>query len=496
MNIIKNNLLVILMALSVGFLSSCSDDEDTDTDQGTLPTGKSEEYTMDGTAPGLVRFEEMDDASTKVTIVIQVSGSANHPAHIHMNSFAVTGGIVIDLNAVSFETGMSETFISTTNDGTAISYEELIAYNGYVNVHNSAEDLGTSISHGDIGLNALTGESKAYILGANAIATFHERSNGFTLVEISIVETPTGSDYASHIHMNTAAETGGIVISLTNVVDGVSMTHVAATDGMDGIAITYAELLEYDGYINVHGSEGLIAQGDIGQNELTGMSTTYALTTGTATFSERVNAETLVEININGLDAGSDYASHIHMSTAATSGGIVISLSNVMDGLSKTNVSALDDNTAITYTEMIAFDGYINVHGASLIQGDIGQNALTGMSTTYTLSMVNESGISGEAKFEERNSGKTLITITLSGTVEGQDHANHIHDNDVATTGGVALTLSTISGTTGIAKTDAVELDDATTVSYSDLTGFNGYINIHGAGGVSVASGDIGSNVN
>jgi hypothetical protein len=42
--------------------------------------------------------------------------------------------------------------------------------------------------------------------------------------------------------------------------------------------ITYQELLNFDGYINVHFASSLatlVAQGDIGQNQLTGVSKVY-----------------------------------------------------------------------------------------------------------------------------------------------------------------------------------------------------------------------------
>jgi hypothetical protein len=40
------------------------------------------------------------------------------------------------------------------NNGTAITYAELIDFNGYVNVHLSSSNLATLIAQGDIGANA------------------------------------------------------------------------------------------------------------------------------------------------------------------------------------------------------------------------------------------------------------------------------------------------------------------------------------------------------
>ncbi|MCH7515300.1 MAG: CHRD domain-containing protein, partial [Bacteroidetes bacterium] len=132
------------------------------------------------------------------------------------------------------------------------------------------------VAQGDIGQNALTGESVQYTLNSatdpaiNGTATFAERSNGTTLVTIALVGTTNGNEHLAHIHMNSATEGGGIVISL-NVVDGgtgMSKTSVKELDDMT--EISYDEMINFDGYINVHNSESdlgtLIAQGDIGSN--------------------------------------------------------------------------------------------------------------------------------------------------------------------------------------------------------------------------------------
>ncbi|MEO5601308.1 MAG: CHRD domain-containing protein, partial [Cyclobacteriaceae bacterium] len=77
-----------------------------------------------------------------------------HPAHIHANNAATTGGIVLDLKNVIGGTGKSATSVIALKDGTAITYDGLLTYNGYLNVHLSSVALGTLISQGNIGSNA------------------------------------------------------------------------------------------------------------------------------------------------------------------------------------------------------------------------------------------------------------------------------------------------------------------------------------------------------
>jgi len=78
----------------------------------------------------------------------------DHPAHIHANSATQGGGIVLDLKNVSGATGKSVTSANALNSGTAITYAELLVFNGYVNVHLSPSVLGTLVAQGNIGSNA------------------------------------------------------------------------------------------------------------------------------------------------------------------------------------------------------------------------------------------------------------------------------------------------------------------------------------------------------
>jgi hypothetical protein len=371
---------------------------------GNELTGESEVYDLnpvsDPGISGTVAFAGRKNGNTLVTIVLTGTSDGNsHPAHIHNNSAAEGGGIAVDFNPVDGATGISKTNIKALNDETAITYAELLEFNGYVNVHLSSGDLGTLIAQGDIGGNALTGESEEHPLnsvsdpGISGTVTFAERKNGNTLVTIALTGTTAGDSHPAHIHNNTAAEGGGIAIDFKPVdgATGISKTTIKALN--DATEITYAELLDFNGYVNVHLSSGnlgtLIAQGDIGQNALTGDEVEYTLNSvsdpgisGAATFAKRKNGTTLITIALTGTTAGGDHPSHIHDNSAAMGGSISIDLNNVDGdtGKSATHVTEKNDATAITYDELINYNGYINVHlssgnlGTLIAQGDIGSN--------------------------------------------------------------------------------------------------------------------------
>lgn len=226
---------------------------------------------------------------------------------------------------------------------------------------------------------------------------------------------------------------------------------------------------------------------------------------GTATFEELDDNSTRVTISLSGAAAGSDHPAHIHSNNAAEGGGIAIDLNNVVAGNSVTTVGQTNDGTAITYDELIAYDGYINVHnstsdlGTLIVQGDIGQNVLTGESVDYDLNAVSNEAISGTVTFHERESGETLIVIELTGTSDEGDHPAHIHQNDAATGGGIVIGLSNVNGSTGISRTNVGAFNDGTAVTYADLIDYNGYVNVHNSAsdlGTLIAQGNIGSNAN
>jgi hypothetical protein len=349
----------------------------------------------------MASFAKRVNGETLVTVSLDGTNDGDvHPSHIHANSAAQGGGIVIDLNDIDGTTGESKTNISQRNDGTAITYDELINFNGYLNVHLSSSVLGTLIAQGDIGQNELTGDLKEYPLGPvsnpaiSGKATFEKRKNGTTLVTVALTGTAAGNSHPSHIHSNSAAQGGGIVIDLANIDGATGISRTSVTQLNAGTPITYDELLNFNGYLNVHLSAAvlgtLVAQGDIGQNELTGDNKVYTLNpvsdpaiSGTVTFAKRKSGKAMITISLVGTSAAGDHPAHIHANSAAQGGGIVLDLKNVSGatGKSVTSANALNNGTAISYDELLTFNGYVNVHLSAaalatlVAQGNIGSNA-------------------------------------------------------------------------------------------------------------------------
>ena len=390
---------ILILALVI---VSCSDD-----DGMNVPPTTGEEVTYqlversDSGVSGSATIQELDDGTSRLTIDLSGTPSDGmHPSHIHMNTAAEGGDIIVSLNEVDGSTGMSETIISQDDNGNMVTYQDLLNIDGYINVHLSADDLATVVAQGDIGQNALTGESKTYPLetrdvdGISGSVMFQERQNGEAQATIMLDGTPDGEMHPAHIHMNTAAEGGGILYTFTPVdgTTGMSRSNVAELD--DGTSFGYSDVLGVDGYVNVHLSADnlptIVAQGDIGQNELTGESTTYNLDekdvpgiSGTVTFEERMSGEALATIMLDGTPDGGIHPAHIHENSAAEGGGILYTFTPVdgTTGMSISHVAELDDGSSFGYADVLNVDGYVNVHLSAddlatiVAQGDIGANA-------------------------------------------------------------------------------------------------------------------------
>lgn len=263
--------------LPILFLTSCDDDDD-DTDMVLTKTFELNSV-ADPNISGTAKFIKNEDNST--TVELQLSGTpagGMHPAHIHYNTAAEGGDIAVTLGTVNGDTGFSSMTFSKLDDETNISYEDLLDFDGYINVHLSDSELTTLVAQGDIGENELTGESKTYTLneldvtGISGTATFYERVNGNALATLKLLNTPVDGTHPAHIQMGSVANAPGDIMFTFNPVDGetgMSKTNVEELD--DETDFGYNDVLNVDGYINVHLSAAelgtIVAQGNVGSNQ-------------------------------------------------------------------------------------------------------------------------------------------------------------------------------------------------------------------------------------
>jgi hypothetical protein len=203
--------------------------------------------------------------------------------------------------------------------------------------------------------------------------------------------------------------------------------------------------------------------------------------TGTATFTETSSSAATIDIALSSSPAGT-HPAELRMNSAIEGGTVVIAL-NPVDATGKS--STLE--STLTYTQLIAYDGFIQVHKSSsepdviLVQGDIGGNVITSTNKTYTLDTIGVFGVSGTALFEKRVNGNTLLTITVTGAIAGETYPSTINLGSIETVGGgpVVCALNNVDGTTGKGYTNIRKLDSGIDITYDNWLVYDGYINIY-----------------
>jgi len=262
------------------FNQSVSYDLAAQSNDGAIPNGVAGTVTFwEAGANQTVVTLELDDGATDTNVA--------HPAHIHNNSASDGGDIAIYLTPIdgSGGGGTSARLVDR-------SFDELANFNGYVNIHESVENLGTIVSQGNIGANA-TGtvaagldlvdnqRSETYTLDANSndgsvapngipgSVQFLELTSDLTFVQTSL-DTGNGATGASvshpaHIH-NGSAGSGGSIEYYLSPIDG------SDADARSGklVGESYDTLVGFDGYVNVHESVAnlgdVVSQGNVGAN--------------------------------------------------------------------------------------------------------------------------------------------------------------------------------------------------------------------------------------
>jgi len=218
---------------------------------------------------------------------------------------------------------------------------------------------------------------------------------------------------------------------------------------------------------------------------------------GTVTFTETSNNSTIVDVSLVGAPAGT-HPANLYNSTTIEDSTVYKTL-NPIEGSGKSSTVV-----NIPYATLIAYNGCIKVLKSSteptviLVQGDIGGNVITTTNKSYTLNTVATFGVSGTALFAKRANGSTLVTIIVTGTIEGQVYPATINLGTIESVGGgpVVKMLNNVNGTTGKSFTNIRNLEDGTLVTYDNWLVYLGYINIYQTAVLStniISHGNIGS---
>ncbi|WP_405246540.1 hypothetical protein [Cellulophaga sp. Asnod2-G02] len=156
---LKKISLVLFLAAAFTFVG-CSKDEN-QTTENELRTkvfvlGAADNADISGTAT----FTEKEDGSTSIFLSLTNSNNDIHPAFIYLDDVNSTGEVAITLAPIECNCEESTTEVSMLDNGTAITFDELLFFDGNIRVHQSASDLETVIAQGNIGINAINEQAK------------------------------------------------------------------------------------------------------------------------------------------------------------------------------------------------------------------------------------------------------------------------------------------------------------------------------------------------
>ena len=221
--------------------------------------------------------------------------------------------------------------------------------------------------------------------------------------------------------------------------------------------------------------------------------------TGTVTFIEESSTSTTIEIELAGIPSGIHPAEIC--TNSAIEGGTSVIVLNPVDVMGKSSTST----SGMTYSQLIAYDGFVQVHLSSsqpnqiIAIADIGGNVITATNVTYPLSTIGSYGITGNALFEKRVNGNTLVTLTMDGLLPGTNYPASINVGSIGTIGGggIMKTLQNVDGNTGKGYTNIRSLNNEVPITYANWLVYVGYINVYHteADNMNIISqGNIGSN--
>jgi CHRD domain len=218
---------------------------------------------------GTAKYEKLSATETKITLALTgANASKDYPAHIHVGDIPDAGAIYVELTAVDGATGNSETTVTKTKIGDAITYEQLLAYDGYINVHEP--DFSANVVQGETGKVSPYTVYTATLSGADEVPPVTDTTATGSVTaklkgkELSIkgkYENLSDAATGAHIHGPGAAGTNaGVVLPLT-VTEGTT----AGSGTLSGtITLTDAQIAELEGglyYVNVHAA--IHASGEI-----------------------------------------------------------------------------------------------------------------------------------------------------------------------------------------------------------------------------------------
>lgn len=321
---------------------------------------------------------EIDEDLPAFSVSVDVSGLTDVTGvHVHDGGIGMNGPVAFPLTDAGDGTYvLAETTISPSNLAALTNGE------WYLNVHTDANPSGEV--RGQIVADTtavvtfpLSGNQSVpavdTMASGSGYALFDTTDDSVSLVAVTTLENAT----MAHIHSGFAGVTGGVVVTL---VESDETAGVWMTDGSVSLDMaTATQLLSGGHYVNVHTEANPSGEirGQITPDNIqvygitaTGAQEVPAVTTdatGSGAFTLNTTTGALSgSVTIAGMTAT---MAHIHEGEAGVNGGVVIALTEGMDGM-----WSVPANTTLTEAQMTTMEAgsyYTNFHSAAFTSGEI-----------------------------------------------------------------------------------------------------------------------------
>lgn len=435
----------------------------------------------------------LNDTRDAIEVNVSVNGLSGPITGIHVHEGAVgeNGGVVFNLT--DFVNGNR---ISTTL--TDFSVEQLATFltgGYYLNVHTEANPGGEIraqlMLETDPTYRAdLTGDQEvpAVMTDAYGLATFNYTPVVNQLEVNVLVQGLSGPITGAHLHLGAMGENGGVVQDLTDLVHGNQIHGEVVPDAY------LADLQAGNIYINIHteANPGGEIRGQLSLDRgltfdtwLTGAQEVPAAVTEAIGFAAVSLSPTLDEISyrvvVDGL-SGSFDAAHFHNAPLGENGGVLLNLSDGIDG-NQTSGSSMDVSPELI-DALLTGQIYINVHTPGFpggeVRGQLFRLARDGYG--YDLCADQETGDvdaptatgAGMASID-RHLSNAHVMVVVSG-LTGDLTGGHIHQGMMGEDGGVIFNMTDLFSNGGAFTywSDSFGETEARTIQDG-----NAYVNIH-----------------
>ncbi|MGB0864333.1 MAG: CHRD domain-containing protein [Saprospiraceae bacterium] len=308
----------------------------------------------------------------------------------------------------------------------------------------------------------LSGSQEVPMVSTNAtgVASFRLNDSKDTMCIDIIAAGLSGAITGAHVHEGAMGTNGGVVLNLTNFINGNRIRAVIT--GTDLTAEKIGKYLSGQYYVNIHTEanasgeirgqlkletdKGFQANLDAGQQVHTVVSSAKGLGAFTVSLPQQKLEVKMITTDLSGAIT----AAHLHYGKVGVAGGVAVNLSSMIDGnaiVGTVDISAV----AGLMDSLMAGKVYINVHTAANASGEIRGQLMTNSNLVFDGMMdVNQqtqavvgSMARGVVIVEIAPTLDTVWTHSLVDSLSGAITGAHLHDGGVGVSGGVLVNLTT-----------------------------------------------------